>query len=214
MLFSACQKEEIDSIPEGAIKLTTEGFSNSDGSKTSVNGYTVEWVNGDKVTINNEEYTVFVDGSKAYITPGEGSEPTAPSAPYYGYYSCGTVNEPSSTNPTVTVPASYSCSYDGSGRQVIALPMVSYQSSTASAIAFKHVTAAAKGCVFLPAAGYSSGISHINDAGSRGRYWSSSSYTDHVEYASGVQFKENGTLGFIHWTRSTKQSVRLVKDAD
>ena len=144
MLFSACQKEEIDSIPEGAIKLTTEGFSNGDGSKTSVNGYTVEWVNGDKVTINNEEYTVFVDGSTAYITPGEGSEPTAPSAPYYGYYSCGTVNEPSSTNPTVTVPASYSCSYDGSGRQVIALPMVSYQSSTASAIAFKHVTAAVK----------------------------------------------------------------------
>ena len=144
MLFSACQKEEIDSIPEGAIKLTTEGFSNGDGSKTSVSGYTVEWVNGDKVTINNEEYTVFVDGSTAYITPGEGSEPTAPSAPYYGYYSCGTVNEPSSTNPTVTVPASYSCSYDGSGRQVIALPMVSYQSSTTSAIAFKHVTAAVK----------------------------------------------------------------------
>lgn len=552
MLFSACHKEEIDSIPEGAIKLTTEGFSNGDGSKTSVNGYTVEWVNGDKVTINNEEYTVFVDGSTAYITPGEGSEPTAPSAPYYGYYSCGTVNEPSSTNPTVTVPASYSCSYDGSGRQVIALPMVSYQSSTASAIAFKHVTAAvnvtvknslgddivvdkvtvsstssklsgtmvlnlgnvdlgvarqngsgsvsvtlggvtlnnnatcevqvpilpigasenltitinvhkgsnyytyehtasvpaaltrnkmltarcdinlsghaaptgaingkftinasgnqvyfsqgnlqatttdlgvnwtwafatnqwdyigyatannsingdgtvstngtvdlfgwvgassiwtgaaqygisnslednntdgygnvadealksdwgtlaitnggntansgwrtltfaewkylfrtrasganvgstgnarytfatirtdvsggvngiilfpddvtftasefttlgdvnepcewetkctsaqwtalaAKGCVFLPAAGYGSGVSHINDAGSWGSYWSSSSYTDHVEYASGVQFRENGTLGFIHWTRSTKQSVRLVKDAD
>lgn len=92
MFFSACHKEEIDSIPKGAIKLTTEGFSNGDGSKTSVNGYTVEWVNGDKVTINNEEYTVFVDGSTAYITPGEGSEPTAPSAPYYGYYSCGTVN--------------------------------------------------------------------------------------------------------------------------
>jgi len=120
MLFSACQKEEIDSIPEGAIKLTTEGFH-------------------------------------------------------------GDVNEPSEWETKCT------------SAQWTAL--------------------AAKGCVFLPAAGYSSGISHINDAGSWGRYWSSSSYTDNVEYASDVQFKEEG-LGFIHWTRFTRQSVRLVQDAN
>ena len=81
MLFSACQKEEIDSIPEGAIKLTTEGFSNGDGSKTSVNGYTVEWVNGDKVTINNEEYTVFVAKAANPQHPRRPTMATTPVAP-------------------------------------------------------------------------------------------------------------------------------------
>ena len=83
MLFSACQKEETDSIPEGAIKLTTEGFSNGDGSKTSVNGYTVEWVDNDPVvfyvgtgdaqnrtgTINGK-FTINASGNQVYFSQG------------------------------------------------------------------------------------------------------------------------------------------------
>lgn len=103
MLFSACQKEEIDSIPEGAIKLTTEGFSNGDGSKTSVNGYTVEWVDNDPVvfyvgTGDAQNRTVTVDGSQAYIASAlDGS------GIIRGYYSCGTITNGNTDGPTVTI---------------------------------------------------------------------------------------------------------------
>ena len=139
LTMTACVKETANEqlgIPENAILLTTEGFTGN-GTKTSVSDETVQWVSGDEVTINGSEYTVTVSDGKAYIN-GDGIE----SGALYGYYACYPVTNGTTTSPTVTVPSSYSCSYDDGGRQVIALPMVAYSSEKGNNIKFQRVTAA------------------------------------------------------------------------
>ncbi len=138
-LMTGCEKEEVFDLPEGAILLNTEGFQNDD--KTSVSGTTVQWVGGESVIINNNDYTVTVDDGHAYVSGSAIDVGTH----VYGFYGCGTVSG-SGTSYSVTVPSSYSCSYSG-GRQVIALPMVAYDdgaSTATNSLTFKHVTAAVK----------------------------------------------------------------------
>ena len=138
LMVTGCQKElenDLLGIPEGAILLTTEGFHGND-DKTSVDGTSVQWVGGETVNINNGDYTVTVSGGKAYIAGG------SLSGAIYGYYVCDAVSGKLSTSPTISVPSSYYSSYNGSGRQVIPLPMVAYSSSKGDAIKFQHVTAA------------------------------------------------------------------------
>ena len=72
---------------------------------------------------------------------------------------------------------------------------------------------AAKGCVFLPAAGYRSETS-VNGAGSYGHYWSSSPYTSSVHYAYYVNFHSEslGPAGYDY--RNDGYSVRLVRQVE
>lgn len=73
LLLAACRKEETDpfNIPEGALMLTTEGFS-STGTKTYVDGTAVHWVNGDQIRINGVNGTgttgTGANADKAYAT--------------------------------------------------------------------------------------------------------------------------------------------------
>ena len=72
---------------------------------------------------------------------------------------------------------------------------------------------AAKGCVFLPAAGYRAGSS-VSNAGSYGDYWSSSPYTSDVNYAYYVDFN-SGSLSPANFNyRSFGLSVRLVREVE
>ena len=137
IMMTACQKENLADIPEGAIRLTTEGFHN-DG-KTMVNNLNVNWVDGDNVIINGNTYTVTVSGGQAYI---DGNGITQ--GPVYGYYGIPewNISNGTTTTPTVHVPSNYTASYDADGNQIIALPMVAYSTSLGSAIQFKHLTAA------------------------------------------------------------------------
>jgi len=87
-----------------------------------------------------------------------------------------------------------------------------------SAYATKCTTAqwaalAAKGCVFLPAAGYRSEAS-VSGAGSYGLYWSSSPYTSSVHYAYYVNFHSDslGPAGYDN--RDDGYSVRLVRQVE
>ena len=137
-MMTACNKENTNEqlgIPEGALMLTTEDYV-GDG-KTAVEDAAVEWVNGDKVMVNGDEYTVTVIDAGAYINGGNLSDPL------YGYYACGTVANGQSATPSVNIPSTYTCRYVD-GKQVIALPMAAYTASVGSVIPFKHLTAAVK----------------------------------------------------------------------
>lgn len=72
---------------------------------------------------------------------------------------------------------------------------------------------AAKGCVFLPAAGYRI-ESTVNNAGSNGSYWSSSSTTSNVHYAYRVKISSDELGPAIEGNRCLGYSVRLVRDAN
>lgn len=69
---------------------------------------------------------------------------------------------------------------------------------------------AAKGCVFLPAAGGRNGAS-VNVVGFYGLYWSSSPYTSSVKVAYGVVFYSGYLYPQDRPYRSNGFSVRLVR---
>ena len=70
----------------------------------------------------------------------------------------------------------------------------------------------AKGCVFLPAAGYRQGAS-VSLGGSNGDYWSSTAYgTGNAGYVYCVDFSSGDVDPEYNDTRSYGYSVRLVKD--
>ena len=140
-LLAACNKEaEQAGIPEGAVMLTTEGYI-AHSTKTAVNDKSVVWLSGDQVKLNASTCSVSLSGSKAYIASG------VPSAdPIYGYYPATlTVGTPMSDATTISLPSSYTCSYDGDGNQTIPLPMVAkVTGASPSTIEFKHLTSAVK----------------------------------------------------------------------
>lgn len=70
-----------------------------------------------------------------------------------------------------------------------------------------------KGCVFLPAAGFRDGAL-AKEAGSYGRYRSSSPYTSVVGSASSLSFGYNSLISQLQSYRSYGYSVRLVKAAE
>ena len=134
MTLAGCENDNLSGIPEGAMELNTEGMGG--GTKTSVSAETVQWVSGDVVSINGTDYTVSISDGKAYT-----SSAVTEADAYYAYYNCGTVTNPQTTSPTVTVPSRYPSSYSG-GRQVIALPMAAYSASNTKTVTFRHLTAA------------------------------------------------------------------------
>ena len=140
-LLAACNKESNQAgIPEGAVMLTTEGYI-AHSTKTAVNDKSVVWLSGDQVKLNASTCSVSLSGSKAYIASG------VPSAdPIYGYYPATlTVGTPMSDATTISLPSSYTCSYDGDGNQTIPLPMVAkVTGASPSTIEFKHLTSAVK----------------------------------------------------------------------
>ena len=72
---------------------------------------------------------------------------------------------------------------------------------------------AAKGCVFLPAAGYRDGAS-VSEAGSNGYYWSSSANEGYERSSNLVSFESYDLNPLDSYYRNYGYSVRLVKDAE
>ena len=70
---------------------------------------------------------------------------------------------------------------------------------------------AAKGCVFLPAAGYRWGYD-INMVGNNGLYWSSTPYQNSADNACYISFYSNFLNPNNETSRNTGCAVRLVKD--
>jgi len=73
---------------------------------------------------------------------------------------------------------------------------------------------AAKGCVFLPAAGDRFNGTSISSAGDQGLYWSSTSYTTDSNPAYCIKFGSNSLITNESYYRFYGLSVRLVRDAN
>lgn len=140
VLFTACEKDD-DTLPKDRILLTTEKHLSPE--KTSVSGTTVQWVNGDEIEFyvgNNwsEDLSVVVnEDHNAYVDLSKNKE-----GDIRAYYPSSIITSNGKTDaPTVIIPSRYNSTYSG-GRQVLALPMVGRAESGATAVEFKHLTAA------------------------------------------------------------------------
>ena len=138
-LSTSCQKENVIEQPVTlqTITLTAEGFSTD--TKTSVNGNSVSWVNGDVVKLNGSDYAITLSEDHATVE-ADLSGATA----IYGFYPSDIVvsgNE-TTTTPSVVLPNCYSSVIDGSGNQTIALPMAGYRNKGGNSVNFKHLSAA------------------------------------------------------------------------
>ena len=131
MLVAGCQKERTFN----GMELVAEGFGG--GAKAAVSGNASYWVEGEAVRINNETKTVQIEGNTAYVTD------VAEAAQYRALYpaSLNSSYDGSSSSVTVTIPASYQWAVDGSGRQVLDVPMAAYGTG-GDRLVFKHITAA------------------------------------------------------------------------
>ena len=121
---------------EGPVLLMAEGFNSSTATKTSVQGSTVQWEDGDVVNLNGTDYSITVSGDQASVDASSLVGQTV-----YGYYGCTATNGQTKT-PTVTIPASYAFSLNSDGDQVISLPMAAYSDPASNTIVFKHLSAA------------------------------------------------------------------------
>lgn len=137
LLFSSCEKDK-DTLPKDRILLTTEKHHSPD--KTSVSGTTVQWVDGDMVRLcvgaTPADLPVAISGTNAYVDGWSGGV-------VHAYYPNTIIGEETgeADDPTVIIPSRYNSTYSG-GRQVLALPMVGRAESGATAVEFKHLTAA------------------------------------------------------------------------
>jgi hypothetical protein len=77
----------------------------------------------------------------------------------------------------------------------------------------------AKGCVFLPAAGYRDTDTRYNRVGEAGYYWTSTPYSNDVKFAGIIDFSSSNSGANVDFSinnsfrRNWPISVRLVKDA-
>lgn len=138
LALAGCHK---DSVVDG-ILLTAETFT-TDGTKTSVNGNQVHWVDGDEIRINGKTATVDVDGSMARAT---GISESDLESDIRGYYPAAIITATGASgentdSPTIIFPRRYSSSFSD-GRQVIGLPMVGCADANSNTIFMKHVSAA------------------------------------------------------------------------
>lgn len=114
-VLTGCQREN-----DGRLILVAESFS-SNNSKLVVDGTHSIWANGDSVRINSGEYVVAVNGSN------EASISGVPGAnAFYAVYPSSLCGNLTSTSATLNLPATYQYRTNGSGKQILKLPMVGY----------------------------------------------------------------------------------------
>lgn len=148
-LLAGCRKEQIEiGIPEGALMLKTEGYSDAaGGQKITVKNQTVQWEEGDGIALAQEGNswleTVYISGSgKAYV---EASGEMTSGAPVWGY--CpdeGSWSGMPSTTPTFKARREYSCNMTGGRQHISGFPVVAYHAQMGNALMLRHVTAAVK----------------------------------------------------------------------
>ena len=148
-LLAGCRKDQLATgIPEGAMALNTEGYTDAaGGQKITVNNQTVQWEEGDGIALaqdgNNWLESVHISGSgKAYV---EASGEMTSGAPLWGY--CpdeGSWSGMPSTTPTFKARREYSCNMTGGRQHVSGFPVVAYHARMGNALMLRHVTAAVK----------------------------------------------------------------------
>ena len=140
-MTTGCTKDDAGNLPEGDLEIFAEGA----GTKTTVNGTSVKWVVGDKVWINGATGTVVQGASNHwYAAPDEGSFSTG--SEFNAFYPASIATDAGAStladaSATVVFPSRYESSFDGSGKQVLALPMGARSAGDAKGVQFKHLSA-------------------------------------------------------------------------
>ena len=131
-LLSSCQKETAFEPTENTVTLTAK--LESEATRTYLDGSNyVCWADGDEVWINGETYTASVSGDKVTIAG------VAEADNYACVYPAGIVtNFSDGCKVKISLPSSQTITYDGSGRQVLSLPMAAYGDGS-SALEFKNL---------------------------------------------------------------------------
>ncbi len=135
-MMTSCTKEDVNGISDGALEIFAEGT----GTKTTVNGSSVKWVENDEVWINGINGTVKQSGGHWYA---DGTFST--SADFNAFYpatlaTAAAAGNQTSATATVVFPSRYASSFDGNS-QVIALPMGARCEGSATSVVFKHLSA-------------------------------------------------------------------------
>jgi len=130
-LFS-CTKEE--AVGDGMIEIFAETMGG--GSKVMLDGVNSTWVDGDSIRINSDKVVVERINSHAYIRYAHPQSVNR--AVYPASLASGTL---SSDNVTLTFPDYYHYRTDGSGHQLLDLPMAA-RSEGDAALRFNHLTGA------------------------------------------------------------------------
>lgn len=147
LFFAACQPEDLNSdLPKGAIRLVTDGFKATGGSKLGVDdeGAQVYFIEGDEVWVNGTTYTVRISGGVPYI-----SLPDDVAYPLRAVYPASLVQSYSGGNSVdIQFPDVYDYRvYKANGttrRQNVAAPLCAYaqNNNDGNRLVFKHLTAA------------------------------------------------------------------------
>ncbi|MBP5677991.1 MAG: hypothetical protein J6W88_05810, partial [Bacteroidales bacterium] len=131
MALAGCKKDNLASIPEGAILLTAESHQGADGTKTSVQDLSIQWVQGDQVSLAGRPYDVVFNEQTAYVEnfarPASGD--------FFSYYPA----DLTASETSVTAPSVYVSSYVG-GRQILKQPLVAKDPYNTEHIEFLSVT--------------------------------------------------------------------------
>lgn len=135
LTLAGCERAD-DTAPDGMVEIFAESMNGN--GKVVLDGLSAIWCSGDAIHINGSTATVERRGDHAYISNASISEGTN-RALYPA--SLSTVNW-GTDNPVVILPAYYHYRTDGSGRQVLDLPMAAYSSGSSNPLRFKHLTGA------------------------------------------------------------------------
>lgn len=143
-MTTACTKDDADNFPEGSLEIFAEGSGS--GTKTTVNGTSVKWVVGDKVWINGDEGTVTQGAGNHWYAAKDGGGDFSTSNDFNSFYPATIATDASASSQTastatVVFPSRYASSFDGSGNQVLSLPMAARSEANATGVKFKHLSA-------------------------------------------------------------------------
>ena len=151
----------------------------------------------------------------AYIfnTRESGSTANGTSNARYTHATINTDNGTSGVNGVILFPDGINVA-DGEATSWGSINSSHYDSSTwadaTKCTSAQWTALAAKGCVFLPAAGWREGLS-VEDAGNYGLYWSSKSDNTYSNWAYGLHFAEDNLDAYYPTSRNVGGSVRLIR---
>jgi hypothetical protein len=113
-------------------------------TKTATSGFYAFFVNGDTITLNDENYRITESPNRGlYIDAGGYINP-----PYCAHYPSNVCHwdcdDEEEYSAIVDIPQEYSCWYDNQNRQVIKIPLITFSPYGGEFIKFKKLTAAVR----------------------------------------------------------------------
>lgn len=130
ILLASCQREELQ--PDNTLRIAAEPLHPQ--GKAVLDGANSTWQDGDQIRFSNGTMaTVSVSGGNYYISQSGIVSGTS------AVYPASLVKDAGDGVWTLTLPATYQYVADGSGRQVIDMPMAAYYSGDGT-VFFKHLT--------------------------------------------------------------------------